>query len=193
MRRFVRRTNMRRAHRKARGYILRTINKYAGAKRFLRYQGTITTSATPSTETQTNLLGLAIDAPADMRTPEAGARLESITFKAVSPDFPAGSIVDAILYVKRGNVVPNSTTPIADYLESATEPTPKANMEIRAAKLKFQHTVMPVNATFPYVFSYKMRFRKPIVFNQNTVLVFSQRLGVASKTLDWQIYCVFRK
>lgn len=146
-----------------------------------------------STEGQTNLMGLTIDAPTDMRTAESGARLEYINFKAVSPDLPAGSITDIILYVKYGNVVPNSTTPIADYLESATEPTPKANMEIRKCKLKYQHTVLPFNATFPVTFTYKMRLKKPITFNQNTVLVLGYRTTAVSKTLDWQIYMVFRK
>lgn len=99
---------------------------------------------------------------------------------------------DFLLYLKQGANTPSSSTPIADYLNNA-EPESTNSILIRKAKLKYKHAALPVNASYPMTFNYKMKFRKPITFNQNTQLILSERNTSTSKNIDYQWFAVFRK
>lgn len=182
----------RRQHRRARRYILQTIRKYGGSKRVLRRNFTATLSGVALTETQNNVFTAAADAPTDMITPESGSRLESLNLQCRSTDMNAGSITDVVLYVNAGGTNVPSTTPIADYWATTEPPSRDSNL-IRKNKLRIAKIVLPVNATYPAVFSYKLRFRKAITFNQATTLVLGWRSTSLSKTFDCTVIAVFRK
>lgn len=144
-----------------------------------------------STESQIDLLSAAVDAPANQLTPESGARLEYVNIKGAYTGLTAGFNADFILYVKNNRYT--GTTPIADYLSNSGDAPSQAQQGIRMQKLKYAHVQTSNTSTFPVTFSFKKRFRKPITFNEGTVLKLGIRNQDVSKVLDWQIYATFRK
>lgn len=192
MRKFVRRTNMRRAHKKAQGYILGTIRRKGGSPRYLRQEKLLQTVATAVTNKEL-VIPTATDTPSDMKTPESGARLEYLNIKCNFKDLAAGEAASFILYVNPGNDTVTSADPYADYWDTTEPPTLTSDL-IRKQKLEVRHIRLPNNATFPAVFTFKRKFKRPITLNQSTQVVLAVKTDSAStRTYDIHVVAMVRK
>lgn len=119
--------------------------------------------------------------------------MEYLNFEAKVKNPVQGNTFDMVLYIDRGSVDNPSSTPIADYWNT-TEPPSEPSMQIRRNKLRIAKFVLPSNATYPIVFKFKRKFRKPITFNQNTRLKLGHRQSdVGTPTIVTTWTAVFRK